>query len=239
MSVGVWQPAELGQTPEAVKRSPVQTQTFPERSGGSEGNFAREQICGLVQQLFFSSVAHPVKQLVISSVEPETNVWAICQSVGETLASYIRGTVVAIGKDANTLSDNETSTEEKIDRPERERIFSLRQVATRMSGNFWLLPEIRVVERDGGGSSLSSHLREIRREFDYSIVQGPAAANSYEAITLGQVADGIVLVLSAQRTRKATARKVIEGFRSTQTRLLGTVLSARTFPIPEGIYRRL
>src|SRR5258708_13697834 len=56
---------------------------------------------------------------------------------------------------------------------------------------------------------------------------------------MGQLADGVILVLSAQRTRRVTARNVKEGLERAEARILGTVLSDRDFPIPERIYRRL
>jgi Mrp family chromosome partitioning ATPase len=56
---------------------------------------------------------------------------------------------------------------------------------------------------------------------------------------MAQFADGIILVLSAHRTRRAMARKIKETLEAAQVRILGTVLSDRVFPIPERIYRRL
>src|SRR5258708_26835679 len=56
---------------------------------------------------------------------------------------------------------------------------------------------------------------------------------------MGQLADGVILVLSAQRTRRVTARNVKEGLERAEARILGTVLSDRDFPIPERIYRRV
>jgi hypothetical protein len=46
-------------------------------------------------------------------------------------------------------------------------------------------------------------------------------------------------VLGAHSTRRATARKIKETLEAAQARILGTVLSERTFPVPERIYRRL
>ncbi len=54
---------------------------------------------------------------------------------------------------------------------------------------------------------------------------------------MAHAADGIVLVVSAARTRRATALKVKNDLNG--VRLLGTVLCDREFPIPRGIYRRL
>jgi len=86
---------------------------------------------------------------------------------------------------------------------------------------------------------LHSYLGEMRREFEYSILEGPPAGESHEASAMAQFADGIILVLSAQYTRRIAARKVKEMLEATQVRILGTILSDRIFPIPEAIYRRL
>jgi Mrp family chromosome partitioning ATPase len=49
----------------------------------------------------------------------------------------------------------------------------------------------------------------------------------------------MVLVLEANSTRRAGAQKVKEKLHSANARLLGAVLSERTFPIPETIYKKL
>jgi Mrp family chromosome partitioning ATPase len=56
---------------------------------------------------------------------------------------------------------------------------------------------------------------------------------------MAQFADGTVLVLSADRTRRVAARKIKEKLDGANARLLGVILSDRVFPIPEAIYRRL
>jgi Mrp family chromosome partitioning ATPase len=71
------------------------------------------------------------------------------------------------------------------------------------------------------------------------VIHGPAAGLSSEAALLGQLADGIILVLDAHSTRRATALKIKETLQGASSKILGTVLSERAFPVPEGIYRRL
>ena len=71
------------------------------------------------------------------------------------------------------------------------------------------------------------------------MIQGAAADVSGEFALLGQLADGIILVIEAHSTRKAIARKLKETLENTQSRILGTVLSGRRFPVPYGIYRWL
>jgi Mrp family chromosome partitioning ATPase len=51
--------------------------------------------------------------------------------------------------------------------------------------------------------------------------------------------DGVILVLKAHATHRAVAQKVKETLQAANVRVLGVVLSGRTFPIPESFYRRL
>jgi len=52
---------------------------------------------------------------------------------------------------------------------------------------------------------------------------------------LGQLADGMILVLEAQTTRRDTARKVKESLDRARVRVLGTVLNNLTLPISQPL----
>jgi Mrp family chromosome partitioning ATPase len=115
----------------------------------------------------------------------------------------------------------------------------LRQIAARVRGNLWLVPD---GERGSGSisaASLHSYLGELRTQFEYSIVQAPSAGESDAATAMALFADGVILVLSAQHTRRAAASKIKAALDLARVRILGAVLSDRAFPIPEAIYRRL
>ena len=45
--------------------------------------FAREQIRGLVRQLFNTTRARPLRQVVFSAVDPQTDAGELCRSAGE------------------------------------------------------------------------------------------------------------------------------------------------------------
>jgi Mrp family chromosome partitioning ATPase len=111
-----------------------------------------------------------------------------------------------------------------------------------MAINLWHVPGFGLREcgeEPGTGAYWLSCLAELRNEFEYAVIHAPAAGISSEAALLGQLADGIILVLGAHSTRRATARKIKETLEGAQSRILGTVLSERRFPVPERIYRRL
>lgn len=108
--------------------------------------------------------------------------------------------------------------------------------------NLWLIssgalaadsPNLLTAER------VRSRLAELRSEFAFVIIDSPPLAHYGDAMVLGQLSDGLVLVLEAENTRRETARAVVDGLRSSKIQILGAVLNKRTFPIPQKLYDKL
>ena len=197
--------------------------------------FADEQIRGLVRQIFSPGLSPPVQQVVFSSVEHETDVRSLCTWVGEVLAEEKPAEIAVI--DETKVSLERSSSRADFEARSPYRTMPVRQLATRIHKNVWWVPPRSASPDHGHRSSLSVYMAELRREFEYSIVAAPASTLSSVALEMARFADGIILVLSAQHTRRATALKVKNALG--RVRLLGTVLSDREFPMPTSIYRRL
>jgi Mrp family chromosome partitioning ATPase len=86
---------------------------------------------------------------------------------------------------------------------------------------------------------LRARLTDLRREFDYVLIGAPPVNLFAETLVLGQIADGLVLVVQANATRRDAARKAKESLQDANVRVLGAVLDNRTFPIPDAIYTRI
>jgi hypothetical protein len=195
------------------------------------GDFAHEQIRGLVRRVFFAGGQRPVKQVVFSAAESHIDVATICEQVARALALETRSAVVFVVR----------QEPEEITAHSRGS-GSIKLCSTQMMTNLWRVRKSSLGERGneaGTGLHWLSCLMELRNEFEYAVIEGPVAAISSEAALLGQLTDGIILVVGAHSTRKATARKIKETLEGAQSRILGTVLSDRRFPIPEKIYSRL
>ena len=104
--------------------------------------------------------------------------------------------------------------------------------------NLWFMPANAGLQWRLG-ASMRMYLEDVRREFEYSIVRAPSLSTSEEAWALAEWADGLVLVVSARQTRRASAIKIRQMLTEARVRVLGAVLSEREFPIPWKIYRRL
>lgn len=227
---------DLGQTRTAEQEKSLEIQE-PSRSarGWNREEFAREQIRGLVRQVFFSNATRPARQVVFSALDGETDIFGICRNVGEALARETAANVAIAGRYPRIVSDNKD--EEFADA--RKKLMPLHRIGIRIIKNLWLVPGAAIDADSGSSNSLNAYLGEVRREFEFSIVEAPPAGESDAVVAMGQFADGIVLVLSAERTRRVIARQVKNALEASRVRMLGTVLSDRQFPIPEGIYRRL
>ena len=230
--------------PEILDAAPVidQEQSSPIHSRGwTLESFAEEQIRGLVRQVFLPGWPRPCRQVVFSPVDQGLDIASICMQVGQTVAE--EGSGVACVVDASSGGKREGTFTDRSPAGDGEKRFgSLRDLSQQLSANLWFMP--RSVFLGGSQNVLSTawlraRLAELRLEFDYTVLQGPASGAGTEAALLGATCDGLVLVLQANATRRATAQRVKETLHSANARLLGTVLSDRSFPIPRAIYRRL
>lgn len=198
-------------------------------------DFAREQIRGLVRRVFFTGGVRPVKQVVFSAAEPNTDVANICDQVGRALALDTRAHIAMVVREPWAG---------ELERAHPRYVASgvIKSWSTQVGINLWRVPGFGLREcREESGTRPYWHscLAGLRIEFEYAVIHGPVAGISSEAAVLGQLADGIILVLGAHSTRRASARKIKETLEAAQARILGTVLSERVFPVPERIYRRL
>jgi Mrp family chromosome partitioning ATPase len=86
---------------------------------------------------------------------------------------------------------------------------------------------------------MKARVAELRKEFDYVLIDSPPLNTFSDGVTLGRLVDGAVLVLEAGLTRREAILKVSADLRAAQIKILGAVLNKRTFAIPEALYRRL
>jgi protein-tyrosine kinase len=217
----------------------------PRTSGGRQDS-ASDEVAKLVQQLFIlPGGAKTLQAVAFCGVGEGDGCSWVCAHAGEYLADQATGTVCIV--DANLRS------------PSLHKYFHLEQTpgfadsardarpmqefARRASGtHLWLIPAGTTGREPNGAlnpARLRDHLAELRGEFDYILIDTPALSSYNDAILLGQVADGMVLVVGSQSTRRDPARIAKESLESAKVAVLGAVLNRRTFPIPEKLYRKL
>lgn len=200
--------------------------------------FADEQIRSLVRNVYLTG-SRPIRQVVFSAVDRKSNVSGVCRRIAQSLTEETSGAICLLDmQDPSLTAENELFP---ID-SDRNRFGRLRDCSLQISARLWHMPSEVFWGVQGNGCSatwLRSRLAELRLEFDSLVIQAPAMGATHQAAVIARLCDGLVLIVDANSTRRASARKVTEMLNATHVRLLGAVLSERTFPIPQALYERV
>lgn len=209
------------------------------------GGPARKEAVKLVQRVFVFPNSHTPHAVVFSSVDQGNGSSEICVRAGEVLATQGSGSVCLVDANLRAPSlhqllgvDQSPGLADATVKPGPIKDFAVRIAG----GNLWLVPAgPPVAEAQGSFASdrLRSRMVELREEFDYVLIDAPPVSSYADAVLLGQMADGVILVVEANSTRRQTTRIAKEAFEDAKVKLLGAILNNRTFPIPERLYRKL
>ena len=205
---------------------------------------AREEALRLVQKVFRNK-GQERKVVVFAAISSGSGCSWISARTAEMLARSIDGTVCLV--DANfrtpslpevlgTASSHGLSDALRKERPAREYVNHLEP------SNLWLLscgstPEASISLL--ASERMKALVDGLRNEFDYVLIDGPPIGPYSDTMGIGQLADGVVIVLEANVTRREVAARATDRLRELNVNILGAVLNKRTFPIPDSIYKRL
>jgi MinD-like ATPase involved in chromosome partitioning or flagellar assembly len=199
----------------------------------------------LVQRLFLTPGESAPRVVAFCGVEDGDLSSNVCARAGEILAAQQAGKVCLV--DANPYAsslgqhfgaDGEPGFVDAIFRQNTAHTLA-REMPT---GNLWLL---------GIGSGdfrthvnftfdrLKNCVSDLRAEFGYVLIDAPPVNVYADILSIGKVADGVILVLKSNSTRREAALRAKTSLTAANIKLFGAVLTDRTFPIPDSIYRRI
>jgi Mrp family chromosome partitioning ATPase len=190
-----------------------------------------DQIHALVQQLFFLHGSKPVRHVGFATVGASTATATLCLEVARALAEEDRYDVGLIDAHPESVP---LQTQLQIPSPSRA------EATWPIAPHLWMVPRQSWLP-DACGQRITdqnlARLRELTTEFDFSILW--CAPVSWLTASIGRACDGLVLVLTANKTRRLVASRVKDQLSKAQVPVLGTVLAERRFPVPQGLYRSL
>jgi hypothetical protein len=202
------------------------------RPAASPGVSVRsEQIHALVQQLFFRHEAEPVRHVGFAAIEAGAPTSALCLEVAKALAEEDRYDVGLIDAYPDSVP---LQAQLQIASPSRA------EANWPIAQRLWMVPRQSWLPEVGGRRITDqnlSRLRDLTTEFEFSILW--CAPVSWLTASIGRACDGLVLVLTANKTRRLVATQIKDQLTKAQVPLLGTVLAERRFPVPQGLYRSL
>ncbi|HMB82814.1 MAG TPA: hypothetical protein VKI40_02070 [Terriglobales bacterium] len=223
----------LAETPAAAEQprvTPIREQV-QRKAVSPAASVHDEQIRALVQQLFFRHESGPVRHVGFAAVEASTETATLCLEVVTALAEEGRYDVGLIDAHPGAVP---LQTQLQISPPNSA------EATWSIAPRLWMAPRQSWLP-DACGQRITnqnlSRLRDLTTEFDFSILW--CAPVSWLTASIGQTCDGLVLVLTANKTRRLVAAQIKAHLSKAQVPLLGTVLAERRFPVPQGLYRSL
>jgi len=205
----------------------------------------RDEITKLVQTLFLFREAKGPQRIVFTGTESGCGCTWMCAHAAEVLASQIRASVCVV--DCNLRSprlhqqfglENHHGLSDALNSSAPVRQFARQLSRT----NLWLLSCGSTAENWQkllASDRMRQRLTELRAAFDYILIDSTPLGICNDAIVLGGLSNGVVLVLKANSSHREKARQALQELQAANIPIFGAVLNQRTFPIPDRIYRRL
>jgi polysaccharide biosynthesis transport protein len=206
-------------------------------SGGLPRQSGGDLMGDLVQQVFLQTNQKQPRMVVFAAVDHGNGCSQTAASVAAALAANTRGVVCLVEGNFRSpglpkmlgMTNHHGLTDSLL---EEGSIQSF--VEPIWSGSLWLLasgslgassPSLLTSER------MRDRFVELRNTFDFLIVDAPPLSRYADAIALGQLSDGMVLVLEAGSTRRRTTRTAVDRVRSSRIQILGAVLTKGSLPV--------
>jgi len=224
----------------SVQLTPVVETAGPQVEGAE-----RDEIARMIGRIFLSDSEIP-RCVVFMGSEAGTGCSRVCAQAGEVLASTVGdGSVCVV--DANLRSP---TLHEYFGVENRYGLTDAVQDGGSIRKYVQLLARRKLALLTCGSSvgawqtllasqQMHARLAELRREFQFILVDIPQLNLYPDGVTLAKASDGLVLVLKANSTRREVAQAIVQDLKSAGVRVLGAILNERRFPIPEALYRRL
>ncbi len=213
----------------------------PQTNGQFQGD---EEIVKLVQRVFLTPGPDAPQLVVFSAIDHGNGCSWVCARAAEVLALQGEQQVCLIDANLRTpwlekhfhLGPRTGLTDAVMgDGPVQAYLEPI------SGGHLWVMTSGTAgSERQNVLSSerFKARLEELKAHFAYVLIDAPPVNQYADAALLGSLADGMILVLEANVTRRETARRVKDNLLAGKVKLLGSVLNKRTFPIPESLYHK-
>lgn len=223
----------------------VATESTAHRSASGNGKLPNSysEALNLVQRVFLAKPEIAPHIVVFTSPQSGAGCSWVCARTSEALADRLPGAVCVV--DANLRSpamhryfclDNSRGLTQALleTGPISDCVQEVRN--RRLS----VLTSGPVANQTTAWASdqLFERLAELRRTFGFLLIDSPATNLYTDVALLSSMADGAILVIEADSTRRQ-ALQAKEALVAAKFTLLGAALNKRIFPIPAFIYRNL
>lgn len=196
----------------------------------------------LVQRLFFLPHREGSQAMVFCGVSAEDGTGYVCARAAEILASQVRKPVCLMDANLKAPSvhrrydlDGVVPFRVRKAKPDRENPSQPQQ------HNLWVLPAsaLRQSCPELTPEQIRDQLSRLRERFGYLLICAPPLELTPDGYLLGQMCDGVVLVLQACSTQRVLAGKVRRNLEIYGVPLLGAVLNELPQPKSRGLWKAI
>lgn len=206
----------------------------------STGSSAKEAFRSLRTNLLYGFVDDPPQVITVTSPGGREGKSTICANLGVVLSQADKKTLIV---DCD------------LRKPVIHRIFGVRNIRGLVNvlvgqnalyevyqeppaaNNLKIIPVGHMPPNPAeflGSSHFAAFLSQAREEFDYILLDTPPVQPVSDPAILASQADGVFLVVDAQKTRKGAVRESIRSLEGVGANILGTILN--NFEAPKGDY---
>jgi Mrp family chromosome partitioning ATPase len=199
------------------------------------------EVIKLVHRLFLSPSDVSPSAVMFCGVEEGSGCTTVCAAVAEILASQVKGRICLVDANVHNPSlhrffqlDNDRGFTNMLLDPGRVEDFA-QQLPGR---DLWIMPNGSAPADLWSLSDtgfVRSRVLELRGAFRHVIIDIAPAGRFLDAVTIGQVVDGAVLVLASDMTKREIARETKDSLEEANVAVLGAVLNKRKYPIPRFV----
>jgi Mrp family chromosome partitioning ATPase len=221
--------APIATSSPAIPKADEKVRTI--RTRLSLGQVAHEEALGIVQRLFLQQSQNPPRVVAFAGIDQSNGCSEVSLRVAETLGGTVAGSVCLVEGNLKSPSlrgplgtTNHYGLTDALLKEGPIRSFARRL----QTDDVWFLPcGSHALDSPNflNGEVISARFDELRKEFEYVLVDSPPLTRYPDITALGRLTDGLVLVLKASSTRKEAALEVIENLRAAQIEVLGAVLN--------------
>ncbi len=180
------------------------------------------------------------RSLLFAAVDASARSASVCVRVARALASFDAGTVCIVDTNPSSPSTSPPARTQEPGVADMLHLGSRRFMTLEVEPGLWFLPARHTsIDMSGMTPDRAQAVAGQPESFDWLLADIGRIGYVGRAPAMARSADGVVLVVTANATRRDAALKAKQELVAAGGRLLGTVLTDRTFPIPEAIYRRL
>jgi len=185
--------------------------------------------------------------IMFSSARPGEGKTTVCGSYAATLAQNLGKSVLILDADRDHVLSRTWGARKDANEPAREleKLPENPVIATPTSERIGARGSISVMPVDASNidssdlATIAANKEKLVKNFDYVLIDAPSVADVSWGPSIGAMADGVILVVEAERTRWPVALNAKQEFEAAGARVLGVFLNKRRFYVPSRIYRRI